>query len=500
MAAGRAVVVAEVADVRGGELVRPAAPDAVARVGRVLQRRPGVCRIVDRRRRSLPARSRPRSPTCGSSPLTTSTVSSGKRRDRRPPVGGDVLQLAVAVELVAEEVAEQHRARAARAARSRAARPRPPRRAPARRRAAVRSVDATPEARFAPERLQRETVLRLAGSRRPWRWSSSCRWWRRRSQRRPAAGLASASIALGSSFQSSLPGSVVPPPVPARRESFPAARAARDSTARRALIRGREYRLVPRTSELRPAYSERVRKRHPITHTVMPVSSRPDLRCSTASLSRFMRLAPSADKEKDGKKTGGNCGDVRQSALWGSGNRGGEFRSNALWGKGGRGGIATLVRRSRAVIGSGAASAKSTAPQPAPSVTATVVEPGLPERAKRIRTRGSASSSRARSAPRRRSLRSILQRRPTTSSFRATRRSLRTTRSWPTRRTRSTRRRRIARGLRPSVTVGVHDVKRRRRSESRLAVSSTTGSTSSTASRWRCPAGGSSGSLAWATA
>lgn len=35
--------------------------------------------------------------------------------------------------------------------------------------------------------------------------------------------------------------------------------------------------------------------------------------------------------------TSGKRGDVRQSALWGSGNRGGELRSNALWGKGGRG-------------------------------------------------------------------------------------------------------------------------------------------------------------------
>jgi serine protease AprX len=43
------------------------------------------------------------------------------------------------------------------------------------------------------------------------------------------------------------------------------------------------------------------------------------------------------------RKTGGNCGDVRQSALWGSGNRGGEFRSNALWGKGGRGIVTSVV-------------------------------------------------------------------------------------------------------------------------------------------------------------
>ena len=81
------------------------------------------------------------------------------------------------------------------------------------------------------------------------------------------------------------------------------------------------------------------------------------------------------------RKTGGNCGDVRQSALWGSGNRGGEFRSNALWGKGGRGGIATLVGVLVLSLAAGAASAKSTAPQPAPAVTATVVEPGLLERA-----------------------------------------------------------------------------------------------------------------------
>ncbi len=42
------------------------------------------------------------------------------------------------------------------------------------------------------------------------------------------------------------------------------------------------------------------------------------------------------------RNSSGNRGDVRQSALWGSGNRGGELRSNALWGKGGRG-IAVLM-------------------------------------------------------------------------------------------------------------------------------------------------------------
>ena len=37
------------------------------------------------------------------------------------------------------------------------------------------------------------------------------------------------------------------------------------------------------------------------------------------------------------RKTSGNRGEDRASALWGSGNRGGELRSNALWGKGGKG-------------------------------------------------------------------------------------------------------------------------------------------------------------------
>jgi hypothetical protein len=44
-----------------------------------------------------------------------------------------------------------------------------------------------------------------------------------------------------------------------------------------------------------------------------------------------------------GRSTGGNPGDVRKSALWGSGNRGGEHRSNALWGKGGRGFVTTVL-------------------------------------------------------------------------------------------------------------------------------------------------------------
>lgn len=43
------------------------------------------------------------------------------------------------------------------------------------------------------------------------------------------------------------------------------------------------------------------------------------------------------------RSTDGTRGKVRQSALWGSGNRGGEFRTNALWGKGGRDVVTSVV-------------------------------------------------------------------------------------------------------------------------------------------------------------
>ena len=43
------------------------------------------------------------------------------------------------------------------------------------------------------------------------------------------------------------------------------------------------------------------------------------------------------------RMNGGKRGEVRSSALWGTGNRGGESRSSALWGKGGRGAITALV-------------------------------------------------------------------------------------------------------------------------------------------------------------
>ncbi len=39
----------------------------------------------------------------------------------------------------------------------------------------------------------------------------------------------------------------------------------------------------------------------------------------------------------------GTGGQVRSSALWGTGNRGGDSRANALWGKGGRGFAAFML-------------------------------------------------------------------------------------------------------------------------------------------------------------
>src|SRR4029453_830716 len=80
------------------------------------------------------------------------------------------------------------------------------------------------------------------------------------------------------------------------------------------------------------------------------------------------------------RNTGGNPGDVRKSALWGSGNRGGEHRSNAVWGKGGRGAIVTMTAVLMLSLGAGSMTGHD-APAVAASLPATSVEPGLLERA-----------------------------------------------------------------------------------------------------------------------
>ena len=91
-------------------------------------------------------------------------------------------------------------------------------------------MEATPQTRFAPEFVVREpergprisaTIALVVVF--PFVAETSTDPCGRRA--------ASRSIAPGSSFQSSLPGSVVPPPRPATRDSEPAARAAAASSA-----------------------------------------------------------------------------------------------------------------------------------------------------------------------------------------------------------------------------------------------------------------------------
>ncbi len=79
------------------------------------------------------------------------------------------------------------------------------------------------------------------------------------------------------------------------------------------------------------------------------------------------------------RNSSGTRGDVRKSALWGSGNRGGEFRTNALWGKGGKGTIVLLVMLVLPLL-SVAASAKNGSNIPS-GTGPTYVEPGLLDRA-----------------------------------------------------------------------------------------------------------------------
>jgi hypothetical protein len=98
---------------RDGRRRRPRTRTACRSAGstssrRVLERRPRL-RGSSRPNVTLPGRSA-RSPTCGSSALTTSASRPAAPHGLAPALG-DLLELAVAVELVAEEVAEADRAR-----------------------------------------------------------------------------------------------------------------------------------------------------------------------------------------------------------------------------------------------------------------------------------------------------------------------------------------------------------------------------------------------------
>ena len=197
----------------------------------MLQRRPGVTRVVDPVR-DAPARSRARSPTCGSSPFTTRTVSAGgrasacatARRCARAPRSG----------------------RAGRGRGCRADRARPDAPHDLRQRALVDLEQ--PELGVALRQERRgDAGDQICAGAVPGELAPRLEDLRghRRRGRLPVRGgddgralgsrAASASIAPGSSFHRSFPGSVVPPPAPARRDIRAAARAAKVSTARRAL-------------------------------------------------------------------------------------------------------------------------------------------------------------------------------------------------------------------------------------------------------------------------
>ena len=185
--AGGAAVVAEVPDVGRRVVVRRPAADAPLRVGRVLELGERVARVVEPEARSLRrARARGRRPA-------------GRRRSRRARRRAEArdarsrqrsatqLELAVAVELVAEQVPEADAPAAGAAAPPRAAPPRPPRTARARRRGAARRAEATPETRFAPERLCASRTRGAQDLARPSRRSSSCRSSPRRAPTRAEA-------------------------------------------------------------------------------------------------------------------------------------------------------------------------------------------------------------------------------------------------------------------------------------------------------------------------
>ena len=102
----RAAVVAEVADVGRGVVIGLAAADAVLRVGRMLQRRPCEPWIVD----AEAQRTGPPVREIGDERIVGVHDEGRGGRERRhggPPPFRDVLELAVAVELVAKEVAER---------------------------------------------------------------------------------------------------------------------------------------------------------------------------------------------------------------------------------------------------------------------------------------------------------------------------------------------------------------------------------------------------------
>ena len=155
----------------------------------------------------------------------------GQALQRCEPALGDELELAVAVELVAEQVAKTHRSGASRRTSSGSA-PSSTSKRPSSASSASSNAEATPETRFAPAAL----------------WASRARGRRisaaiavvvvfpfvAETRATPSGSeRASRPTAAGSSAARSFPGSVVPPPRPVTRDSLPAPRASAVSIRRR---------------------------------------------------------------------------------------------------------------------------------------------------------------------------------------------------------------------------------------------------------------------------
>ena len=85
------------------------------------------------------------------------------------------------------------------------------------------------------------------------------------------------------------------------------------------------------------------------------------------------------------RMNGGNRGEMRSSALWGTGNRGGESRPGALWRKGGRGAITALVAMLAISVplASSAVQLRHAKPSGHATIKKTWMSPGLLKEAKR---------------------------------------------------------------------------------------------------------------------
>ena len=181
MPTGVAAIVAEMTDVRGRVHVRRPAPEAVLRVRGMLQRRPRLARVVD----PEPERALPTVGEIGDDRVVgvhDERRLVGKVGDRRPPPLGDDLELAVPVELIAEEVRDRAttrgRVRSIASGSAASSTSKRPRSARPRRRARTR-----PRRGGSPRHDSRRGGGRDRGCARPSRSSSSSRSWLTRAPR-----------------------------------------------------------------------------------------------------------------------------------------------------------------------------------------------------------------------------------------------------------------------------------------------------------------------------